>query len=119
MARQSVSRVEKRTLEDFTCWENASEDLYRTSEIIHRERGSYVGNRSSGEGFTHRVNERRERGSRIGERTSEQDEHRERGSCVGKRMSGEGFTRRGQCVPRIVSFSATILYHTMGYSSKI
>ena len=39
---------------------------------------------------------------------SGQDERRERGSCVGKRTSEEVFTRRGRCVPRIVSFSATI-----------
>ena len=61
-------------------------------------------------------NARRERGSRVGKRTSGQDELRERGSYVGKRTSGEGFTRRGQCVPRIVSFSATILGLTTFWS---
>ena len=47
-------------------------------------------------------------GSRVGKRTLGQDERQERGSCVGKRMSIEGFARQGRCVPRIVSFSATI-----------
>ena len=104
---------------------------YRNSFKVSR-----IGNRTSGEGFTRRENERRERFThREMHVTRWENERRERGLRVRKRTSGEGFmrrktnvgegfTRRDRCVPRIVSFSATIakaptaLDHYIMYSTR-